>query len=270
MAKTTLRNTLTIAEAKDILCAEHAARLFVAEAWWTIVPNKGDGYAATGNAQPFWALMNATLELGMALGFEKVENKLRKLVNVPHSDPEKVLRSLIKIQPRAQLPNMGIIKARCNISGKNPDDMYNAARLEYDEEVAAEVERVNQVIKDIMKQMPATGDGDPFESTTKLGAFNEETGAYDEYEVNFGEHLIPIDRIIEFGERQLKFLASNDRVPDIIFGTEKALWDAELEQLGHIVQQQENEGAAPDFVAAIDDQLLTASGMAAGMNSGKN
>lgn len=263
----TLRNSLTIAEAKDILCAEHAARLFVAEAWWAIVPNKGESFAATGNAQPFWALMNATLELGMPLGFEKIENHLRKLVSVPHSDPEKVLRSLIKIQPRAQLPNLEIIEARCKINGKDPKEVYAQAKMHYDEEVAAEIARIDQVIKDIMKQMPATGD-EPFESTTKLGAFNEETGEYDEYEVTLGEWEIPIDRIIEFGEKQLKFLANNPNVPDIVFGTENSLWEGELNVLRHIVQQREHEGAG-EGSRELDEGMLGAAGMQAGANAGK-
>jgi hypothetical protein len=262
-----LRNTLTIAETKDILCAEHAARLFMAECWWVIVPNKEGSFAHDGNAQPFWALVNATLELGMPLGFQKIENHLKKLANVPHTDPEIVLRNLVKIQPRATLPNMEIIKARCEVNGKNADEMYAQRKQEYDEEVAAEIARVEEVIKGIMRQRPATGD-DVFESTTKLGAFNEETGEYDEYEVTLGEHLIPIDRIIEFGERQLKFMASNSKVPDVIFGTEKALWDGEFSVLGRIVQEHEQEGAG-ESSRALDEALLSASGMQAGGNSGK-
>lgn len=261
------RNTLTIAEAKDILCAEHAARLFVAEAWWAIVPNKEGSFAYDGNAQPFWALVNATLELGMPLGFTKQENHLKKLVNVPHSDPEQLLRNLIKIQPRAQMPDMAIITARCKVTGKDPKAMYDERKLAYDEEVAAEIARIETVIKDIMRQMPAAGD-EPFESITKLGEFNEETGEYDEYEVTLGEHLIPIDRIIEFGERQLKFLANNSKVPDIIFGTEHALWQGELNQLKAIVQQQEHEGSG-ESSRALDEALLDAGGMQAGGNSGK-
>lgn len=262
-----LRNSLTISEAKDILCAEHAARLLVAEAWWAIVPNKGLSFAATGNAQPFWALVNATLELGMPLGFTKVENHLRKLVSVPHSDPEQLLRSLIKIQPRAQLPNLEIIEARCKITGKDSKEVYAQAKMNYDEEVAAELARIDAVIKNIMKQMPAAGD-EPFESTTKLGAFNEETGEYDEYEVTLGEWEIPVDRIIEFGEKQLKFLANNKNVPDIVFGTEHALWEGELSQLKAIVQQREHEGAG-EGSRALDEALLDQAGMQAGGHSGK-
>ena len=262
-----LRNTLTIAETKDILCAEHAARLFVAEAWWTIVPTKDGSFAKDGNSQPFWALMNATMELGMPLGFTKVENHLKKLVSVPHSDPEQILRNLIKIQPRATMPNMDIIKARCAITGKDPEAMYNERKQAYDEELAAEVARVDSVIKDIIRQQPQMGD-EPFESTTKLGAFNEETGEYDEYEVTLGEHLIPIDRIIEFGERQLQFIGNNPKVPDIIFGTEHTLWQAELNQLKHIVQQRENEGSGEQS-RELDEKLLSAGGMQAGSNSGK-
>lgn len=264
----TLRNSLTIAETKDILCAEHAARLFVAECWWAIVPNKDGSFAKDGNAQPFWALINATLELGMPLGYEKIENHLRKLSNVPHSDPEKVLRSLIKPQPRAVLPDMRIIEARAKyIPNSNPQQMYDEAKAQYDAEVEAEHERINATIKDIMKQRPVAGD-EPFETCTKLGAFNEETGEYDEYEVVFGEWKIPIDRIIEFGERQLKFMASNKRIPDVIFGAENALWEGELDVLKHIVQQHENEGAG-EGSREIDEALLNAAGMQAGGNSGK-
>src|SRR5512139_3532335 len=108
-----MRNTLTIAETKDILCAEHAARLLGAECWWALIP-AGDknplSFASSGNAQPFWALINATLELGMPLGYEKIENHLRRMTNVPHSDPEKVLRSILKPQPRAVLPDMRLIE----------------------------------------------------------------------------------------------------------------------------------------------------------------
>lgn len=265
-----LRNSLTIDEIKNILCAEHAARLFVGEAWWAIVPS-GDknplSFASSGNAQPFWALMNATLELGMPLGFEKIENHLRKLVSVPHTDPEKVLRSLIKIQPRATLPNLQIIEARCKITGNDPKAMYEQAKMNYDEEVAAELARIDAVIKDIMLQQPAAGDT-PFESMTKLGAFDEETGEYEEYEVTLGEWEVPIDRVIEFGEKQLKFLANNKNVPDIVFGTENALWEGEISQLTHIVQEREAEGAG-ESSRALDEGMLSAAGMQAGGQAGK-
>ena len=266
-----LRNTLTIAETKDILCAEHAARLFIAECWWAIIPS-GDknplSYASSGNAQPFWALINATLELGMPLGYDKIENHLGKLTNVPHSDPEKVLRSIIKPQPRAVVPDMRIIEARAKyIPGANAQQMYDEAKAAYDAEVEGEHNRIDRAIKEIMKQRPVAGD-EPFESATRLGAFNEETGEYDEYEVVFGEWEIPIDRIIEFGERQLKFMASNKRIPDIIFGAENALWEGELDVLKHIVQQHENEGAG-EGSREIDEALLDNAGMAAGGNSGK-
>lgn len=264
-----LRNTLTITDAKEILCAEHAARLFVAEAWWAIVPS-GErnplSFASSGDAHPFWALITATLELGMPLGFEKIENKLRKLVNTPHTDPEKVLRNLIKVQPRASIPNLEIIKARCKITGNDPKVMYAEAKMHYDAEVAAEMARIEEVIKDIMRQQPASGEA--FESLTKLGAFNEETGEYDEYEVTAGEWEIPIDRVIDFGEKQVKFLANSPNVPDIVFGTENALWEGELNQLAHIVQEREQEGAG-EGSRALDEALLNGAGMAAGMNSGK-
>ena len=263
-----LRNTLTIAETKDILCAEHAARLFVAECWWAVIPNKEGSFAHDGNAQPFWALINATLELGMPLGFEKIENHLRKLSNVPHSDPEKVLRNLIKPQPRATLPDMRIIEARAKyIPNANPQAMYDEAKAMYDAEVEAEHDRINATIKDIMLQRPVDGD-QPFEASTRLGAFNEETGEYDEYEVTFGEWEIPVDRIIEFGERQLKFMATNKRIPDIIFGTENALWEGELNILAHIVQEREAEGAG-ESSRELDEGMLGAAGMQAGSNAGK-
>ena len=59
--------------------------------------------------------------------------------------------------------------------------MYDEAKAQYDAEVEAEHERINATIKDIMKQRPVAGD-EPFEASTKLGAFNEETGEYDEYD----------------------------------------------------------------------------------------
>jgi len=266
-----MRNTLTIAETKDILCAEHAARLFVAECWWAIVPsgtNNPLSFASSGDASSFWALINATRELGMPLGFTKVENHLGRLVSQPHKDPEQVLRALIKPQPRASMPDMRIIEARAKyIPGSNVQQMYDIAKATYNAEIEAELERINRVIATIMRQEPGVGD-EPFESTTKLGAYNEETEEYDEYEVTMGEWEIPVDRIIEFGERQLKFLAQNSKVPDLIFGTENALWEGELNVLTHIVQEREAEGAG-ESSRALDEALLGSAGMQAGGNAGK-
>lgn len=261
------RNALSLDEMKNRLCAEHAGRLFVAEAWWAIVPNKDNSFAATGDASGFWALVNATLELGQPLGFTKKENHLMRLVSVPHSDPELLLRQLIKVEPRAQRPVLEIVEARCKINGRDPAEQYKLAMDHYNEELAAEEARVDNVIKTIMRQMPVVGDN-PFEVTTKLGAFNEETGEYDEYEVTLGEYLIPIDRAIEFGEKQLKFLANNDRVPDIIFGAENALWTAEIEGLKAIIQEELHEGAG-EGSRALDERLLSSNDMQAGANAGK-
>lgn len=263
------RNSLTIAETKDILCAEHAARVFVARTWWHIVPNKEDSYAQTGDARPFWGLVTATKELGQPLGFKKVENKLGKLVNVAHNDVDSLLRSLIKVQPRADKPVMAIIEARCKISGKDPKELYNERMLAYNEELAAEEARVTHAVNAIMAQEPLM-DQDGFGVTsTKLGAFDEATGEYEEFEVDYTDEVsVPIDWIIDFAEKQLKFLANNSKVPDIIFGTEHALWEGELAVLRNIVQQQEHEGSGEQS-REIDEALLSASGMQAGGNSGK-
>jgi hypothetical protein len=260
-------NCLTINEAKDILCAEHAGRLFSAETWWAIVPMKGNSYAETGDAGSFWALVTACQELGQPLGFMKVENKLGRLVNVPHNDPEQLIRSVIKPQPRMDRPVMEIVEARCKVNGKDPKVVYAERMLAYNEALAAENDTIDGVVKDIMRQQPAVGD-DIFESMTKLGAFNEETGEYDEIEMVVGEWQIPIDRIIEFGERQVKFLANNPRVQDGLFGAENALWQGELSRLEAIVQKRDNEGEGEQS-RAIDEALLDAAGMRAGGNSGK-
>lgn len=265
---TNTRNSLTIDEAKDILCAEHASRAFVARAWWTIVPNKEDSYAQTGDASPFWALVNATRELGQPLGFTKVENKLGRMVNVAHSDPETLLRSIIKPDVRAQKPVMEIIEARCKLSGKDPKALYAERMAAYNEELAAAEAAVNMAVNAILKQEPVMSDDGFATSRTVLGPFNEATGEYEEFEVDYGHVSLPIDWVIEFAEKQLKFLASNDRVPDIIFGTEHALWEGELNVLKAIVQQEENEGAG-ESSRAIDEQLLDSAGMQAGGNSGK-
>jgi len=54
-----------------------------------------------------------------------------------------------------------------------------------------------------------------------------------------------------------------------VFIAENTLYQAELAAMKAIVQFEKAEGAAPDYVAAMDDKLLEASGMAAGRNAGK-
>lgn len=271
---TNTRNSLTIAETKDILCAEHAARLFIAEAWWAVVCNKDSSYAKTGDASSFWALMNATRELGQPLGYEKAQDHLGKTFSVGHNDPEKVLRNLIKIELKKAPPIMEVIEARAKyIPGSVASALFDEARAQYDAELKAEEARVNRIIKAILQQEPAMVEAlGTVEIDDEVDMFDENgdlTNNIWEGNEQGGEWAIPIDRVIEFGERQLKFMASNSKIPNEIFAAEAALWEGEFSVLKAIVQQPEHEGAAPDYVAKLDDQLLGASGMAAGMNSGK-
>jgi hypothetical protein len=268
--KSNARNTLTIAETKDILCAEHAGRMFVAECWWAIVPNQGNSYASTGDASSFWALINATLELGQPLGFKKVENHLGDMINQAHSDPELVLRKLILPKVRAGRPDFDIIEARCKFSGKDAKEMYKAAMEGYNAELQAAEKRTEKAIIKILNAKPNPGDEIV---NAEVEAYNEETTWDDDNGLvtesrEYGEWTIPIDRIIDFAERQQKFLASNPNIPDLIFGTENTLWEGELNLLKHIIQQPIHEGAG-EGSREIDEALLNSAGMQAGMDSGK-
>ena len=267
--KTNVRNTLTIAETKDILCAEHAGAVFVNECWRALVPNTGNSFASTGDCNPFWALITATEELDQPIGFKKIENHLGELVNVGNTDPEVLLRKLILPKVRAERPDYDIIEARCKRSGKNAEEVYKAAMEGYNDELIAAQKRVDKSIIKILNARPNPGDE----------IVNAEVEAYSEEEVwtedglitesrEYGEWQIPIDRIIDFAERQLNFLATNKRVPHLIFGTENALWEGELNVLKHIIQQKTNEGAG-EGSREIDDAMLDGAGMQAGMNSGK-
>ena len=264
-----VRNSLSIADVKEILCAEHAGRVLAGETWWAIVPMKDGAFAETGDAGPFWALVTAVQELGQPLGFEKVINKLGRTVSVAHSDPEKLLRSIIKPQTKLTLPNKEIITKRCAITGEDSAKVFALRQAEYQAELDAENERIESVIRLILSQQPVMDQDEPFTAvTTKLGAFDEETGEYEEIEVEIGEWLIPIDRIIEFGEKQQRFLASNPKVNDLLFGTENALWEGEIARLKQIVQNVEHEGAG-EGSREIDERLASGSDLAAGMASGK-
>lgn len=263
------RNTLTIAEVKDMLTAEHAAKMLQSEFWWTIVPStEGCGsYAETGDSSQFWALVTAIRELGQPLGFHKKENHLGNMVWEAHNKPELALAQIIKPTVKASKPDMGLIKIRCEINGNDPDVIFMERMKEYTEQIAVAEEKNRRAITKILSQEPAPGEA-IFESSIELGDFDEETGEYDEHEVVYGEHYIPIDRVIKHIESQIQFLAKNKRIPDEVFVAENTLYQAELDRMKHIVQQQEHEGAG-EGSRAIDEQLLGNAGMAAGMNSGK-
>lgn len=262
----TSRNSLTIHMLKEILCAEHAARVLAAEAWWTIVPNKDDSFSQTGDAGKFWSVITAIKELGMPIGYTKSVNHLGRTVNEPHSDPELLLRTIIKPNGNLTPPNKELIQTRCKVSGKDFEATYKERVEQYEDALAAEMELIEKAIKSIMQQQPNMEE--PLEGAFTQ-VFNEDTGTYEDVELSLPEHQIPIDRIIEFGERYMKSLANNSKVNDLIFGTENALWEGEINRLKQIVQQEEHEGAAPDYVAEMDDKLLDAAGMHAGSNSGK-
>lgn len=269
------RNSLTIDEVKSILCAEHAARAFTAEVWWAIVCNKDNSFAKTGDASPFWALVNATRELGQPLGFEKLENHLGQQYSVGHNDPEKLLRSVIKINLKQSPPVREVIEARAKWSNGNAEQMMLEAQAAYTAALKAEEARINRVISKIMQQEPAMIEA----LGEHLPADNSEVDTLDEngdlsYNIWEGNEMggdwsIPIDRIIELGERQLKFIAINKAIPAVVFATEAALWEGEFTQLKAIVQKDMEAGGCPNYVAEMDNRLLDASGMQAGMNSGK-
>jgi len=81
--------------------------------------------------------------------------------------------------------------------------------------------------------------------------------------------MLPVNRMIKHIEGQIEFLAKNTRIPDEVFIAENTLYQAELASMKAIIQFEKAEGAAPDYVAAMDDKLLEAAGMQAGSNAGK-
>lgn len=268
--------TLTISETRDYLCPEHAARLFTAECWWAIVPggdNHPNSFASSGDSSSFWSLVTATLSMGQPLGYTKVQDHLGRLTNKPHSDPELLLRQLIKPNVPQGKPDRNLINARAKYAGYDPEAMYQGKLAEYNALIQADEARINQVIQTILGQQKINpddilaGQGDLVRQVEVL----DEEGNVIDYEDQYimgSEWLIPIDRIIEFGEKQLAFLAKNDKVPDTIFGSEAAIWESEIAELKRLVQHYDNDGAG-EGSREIDNQLLSAMGMAAGMNSGK-
>ena len=263
------RNTMTIAEVKEVLTAEHAGKLLSSEFWWTIVPStEGSGsFAETGDASQFWALVTAIRELGQPLGFVKEENHLGNMIWKAHNKPELALAALIKPTVKATKPDMDLIKIRCEINGDDPDMVFVERMKEYTAQVAVAEEKNRKAITRILRQEPAPGEG-ILETSVELGDFDEETGEYEEHEVVYGEHYTPIDRIIKHIEGQVNFLAKNTRIPDEIFVAENTLYQAELARMKSIVLQQDHEGAG-EGSRVIDEQLLGSTGMQAGMNAGK-
>ena len=269
MNSKTARNTLTIDEVKEVLTAEHAGKLLASEFWWTIVPStEGSGsYAETGDSSQFWALVTAIRELGQPLGFVKEENHLGNMIWKAHNKPELALASIIKPTVKATKPDMDLIKIRCEVNGQDPAQVFVERMAEYNAQVAVAEEKNRKAIARILSQEPAPGEG-IFDTSVELGDFNEEKGEYDEYEVVYGEHYIPIDRILRHLYSQVNFLAKNTRIPDEVFVAENTLYQAEIARMKGIVQQEEHEGAG-EGSRAIDEQLLGAAGMNAGANAGK-
>ena len=266
------RNHLTIAEACNILTAEHAAKLLASEFWWTIVPStEGSGsYAETGSSAQFWALVTQIRELGQPLGFHKVENHLGNMYWKAHNDPSVALASIIKPQAKSRQPDYELIKVRCGITGEDPDVIFKDRMTEYTAEIAVVEAKNRRSIDRILSQEPAPGE-DFMENGVKVdyNEYDEDSGEFAEHDIVYGEHLIPIDRAIKHIEGQIQFLAKNKRIPDEIFIADNTLYQAELSTLKGIIQIGENEGEAPAYVADMDNRLLDASGMQAGGNSGK-
>lgn len=256
------RNSLTIAEVREYLCAEHAGRVFSGEIWWSIVPggdNNPNSFANTGDASPFWALVDECLSMGQPLGYTKGVDHLGRDTNTPHTDPELLLRSVIKPNVQLDKPNKDIITARAELQGIDPEKLYKLREAEYNAKVEADHKRIDQVIKTILAQRKVIADEhNPWEN------LDDDYGRVQ----HGGEWNIPIDRIIDFGERQMKFLAQNPKVNDTLFGAEATIWKGEIAELKKIVQKYENEGAG-EGSREIDNQLLSGSGMSQGMNAGK-
>lgn len=275
---TNTRNTLTISEARDVLCAEHAARLFTAECWWAIVPsgdNNPMSFANTGDAAPFWALVDAVQSMGQPLGFNKVLNHLGNPVSVPHSDPEQLLRQLIKPNVRTGKPVLAVSQIRAKFGGFNAEQYHAEKMAEYNSAIEADQKRIDSVIAGIIAshryinpdEMDALG-GDLI---TQEEVLDEEGNIIDyvDHYVEGGEWNIPIDRIISFGEKQLQFLAQNKNVPDLVFGSEATLWESELDQLRKIVQSPDTSERQGLSSAVMDNALLSADSMRAGTQAGK-
>lgn len=275
---TNTRNTLTISEAREILCVEHAARLFTAECWWAIVPsgaNNPMSYAECGDAAPFWALVDAVQSMGQPLGFNKVLNHLGNPVSVPHNDPEQLLRQLIKPNVRTGKPVMEVSKIRAKFGGFNAEQYHAEKMAEYNAAIEADTLRIDRVIKSIIASHryinPDEMDALSGELIKQEEVLDEEGNVIDyvDHYVEGGEWNIPIDRIISFGEKQLQFLAQNKNVPDLIFGSEAALWEHEIEQLKQIVQSPDTTERQSLGSAALDNALLSADSMRAGTQAGK-
>lgn len=255
-------STLTITELREYLTAEHAARVLTGEIWWSVVPggdNNPKSFASTGDASAFWALVDAVGSMGQPLGYIKEKDFLGRDTNKPHSDPELLLRQIIKPNVMMDKPNKDIITARAILAGQDPEKLYQLRELEYKTKIEADQARIDQVIRTILAQHHDIVDPNaPFDD------LDDESGR----SVTGGEWEMPIDRVIEFGERQLKFLASNPKVQDNLFEAERLLWQDEIDKLSHIIQKRENEGAG-EGSRHIDEQLLSGAGMSAGMNAGK-
>lgn len=257
-----LRNSLTIAETREYLCPEHAGRLFAAECWWAIVPsgdNNPNSFASTGDSSAFWALVDANNSMGMPLGYVKGTDFLGRDTNKPHNDPETLLKQLIKPNIMMDKPNKAIITARAAIAGQDPDKLFELRVAEYNAKIEADQNRINHVINAILGQRLVTPDEhQPWDD------LEDESGRLR----TGGEWEIPIDRIIEFGEKQLKFMATNVKIQDTLFEAERLIWKDEIEHLTKIVQQRENEGAG-EGSREIDNALLDNTGLAQAQHAGK-
>lgn len=266
------RNFLNIANVIEMMTAEHAAKALASEFWWTIVPSTEDSgsFAETGSSSQFWALVTAIRELGQPLGFHKVENHLGNLVWKAHNKPDIVLSGLIKPAVRERKPDYELIKIRAAVTGEDADQIFADRMNQYNAEVVVAEAKNAKAINKILSQEPAPGEGIMETSTiVDYKDFDEETGDFAEHEVVYGEHMIPVNRMIKHIEGQIEFLAKNKRIPDEVFIAENLLYQGELAAFKAIVQYEQAEGAAPDYVAAMDDKLLEAAGMAAGRNAGK-
>ena len=266
------RNMLNIANVTEMMTAEHAAKALASEFWWTIVPSTEDSgsFAETGSSSQFWALVTAIRELGQPLGFHKVENHLGNLAWRAHNKPDIVLAGLIKPAVRTAKPEYEFIKQRAAYTGEDADILFAERINTYNAEVVVAEAKNMKAITKILSQEPAPGEAILETSTiVDYKDFDEETGDFAEHEVVYGEHMIPVNRMIKHIEGQIDFLAKNKKIPDEVFMAENLLYKSELAAFKAIVQFDQAEGAAPDYVAAMDDKLLEAAGMQAGVNSGK-
>lgn len=276
-------NSLTIDEVTDYLTTEHAARLLVAECWYTLVP-RGDNhplsYRMSGDSAPFWALVNKVQSMGQPLGWNTTIDHMGDPMKVPHKDPETLLRKLIKVEVRdeqgnlIERPNFDMVAERAIDAGKDPKQEFERRMNHYNARLQAAEQKVNNVVKQIMAQQKmdpndiAAAQGDLIRQVEVLDEEGNVIDYEDQY-VTGGEWEIPIDRIIEFGEKQISFMANNQRIKDTNYIAEKLIWKDEIAKLTAIVHRNfEHEGSG-ESSREIDDQLLSAGGMAAGMNSGK-